>query len=490
MAAGLLWFLFLYTAALYLLLMLRDTIPSAAMVLFGILWLGYAILNRRLAPATPLNLPILLLLLLLPVSYRVSIDTALSLTKIFGLVLSAGFFFLVVNALRIKLLLLAAIAGFPALALGICLLGLIGSDWSLLSSSFLSPIYNRLPHLIESVPRSTFNGINVNTIGGALTFFFPMFILLLWNRSAILSAINEASSKFRVPRWLYTLFMLGGLGLVSLTLLLTQSRGAVLGILVGTLAVAIWKDRRFLWALPASAVVVLLVFLLVAHGSPSQLLAMLDTNQYNTLSGRLEAWRNTIYLIQDFPLTGAGIGTYSKLFSDVYTFIPFSLQGAGSYHAHNLLLAVTIDLGIPGLLLYVAIHSAAAAMALRATRTAPTLSRTLLMALTCGLLAHQIFGITDAFLLGTKLGLILWLFLGVLAALYNQEVRSASTPSLFANAARGIVLWLLFSAAALSLAVVNIYASLGIALVLGIAMGILLVLPPGGRKLELATNEA
>jgi len=34
------------------------------------------------------------------------------------------------------------------------------------------------------------------------------------------------------------------------------------------------------------------------------------------------------------------------------------------------------------------------------------------------MLAHQVFGLTDAFLLGTKPGVVMWVFMGLIAALY------------------------------------------------------------------------
>lgn len=40
------------------------------------------------------------------------------------------------------------------------------------------------------------------------------------------------------------------------------------------------------------------------------------------------------------------------------------------------------------------------------------------MGLACGMLAHQVFGLTDAFLLGTKPGVVMWVFMGLIAALY------------------------------------------------------------------------
>jgi hypothetical protein len=41
------------------------------------------------------------------------------------------------------------------------------------------------------------------------------------------------------------------------------------------------------------------------------------------------------------------------------------------------------------------------------------------------MLAHQIFGITDAFMLGTKSGAVMWVFFGLVAALYVHRGKLA-----------------------------------------------------------------
>ena len=68
-------------------------------------------------------------------------------------------------------------------------------------------------------------------------------------------------------------------------------------------------------------------------------------------------------------------------------------------HAHNELLQVAIDLGIPGFVAYVALLAG------------------LNLGLGASMLAHQVFGLTDAFLLGTKPGVVMWMIMGLITGL-------------------------------------------------------------------------
>ncbi len=101
--------------------------------------------------------------------------------------------------------------------------------------------------------------------------------------------------------------------------------------------------------------------------------------------------------------------------------VPFSTSRLPTQvtHAHNELLQVAVDLGIPGLVGYVALLTTFAVTAWRAYHALnDRWLRALIVGLACGMLAHQVFGLTDAFLLGTKPGVVMWVFMGLIAALY------------------------------------------------------------------------
>jgi putative inorganic carbon (HCO3(-)) transporter len=80
---------------------------------------------------------------------------------------------------------------------------------------------------------------------------------------------------------------------------------------------------------------------------------LLSNDTLGSLNGRMEVWSRAIYMIQDFPFTGIGMGTFTPVADALY---PFFLAEPGSIsHAHNLFLQVGVDLGIPGLLAWLAI---------------------------------------------------------------------------------------------------------------------------------------
>ena len=54
--------------------------------------------------------------------------------------------------------------------------------------------------------------------------------------------------------------------------------------------------------------------------------------------------------------------------------------------------------------------------------------RVLALALGANLLAVHIFGMTDAIALGTKVGLLFWLNLGLLSALHSVEWHARQNP--------------------------------------------------------------
>jgi len=88
-------------------------------------------------------------------------------------------------------------------------------------------------------------------------------------------------------------------------------------------------------------------------------------------------------------------------------------------HAHNELLQVAIDLGIPGFVAYIALLAAFVRTAWRVyTWATDKRVKWLVLGLGAGTLAHQVFGLTDAFLLGTKPGVVMWIVMGLITGLY------------------------------------------------------------------------
>jgi putative inorganic carbon (HCO3(-)) transporter len=136
-----------------------------------------------------------------------------------------------------------------------------------------------------------------------------------------------------------------------------------------------------------------------------------------------------MYMIQDFPFSGVGMGTFSEVADRLY---PFFLFAPGTVeHAHNLYLQVAVDLGLPGLIAWLAILFALVAAAYLTWRSGRASGSSWLAGIGAGLLAAQValvvHGFTDAVVWGmVRSAPLVWLVWGLgAAAFYLATVPEA-----------------------------------------------------------------
>ena len=397
-------------AAIYLYFVVSDQVPLVAWAIIALIWVA------RLLTAgfrsTPFDLPIAWLLVMLPVSLAVSTNWSLSVPKAYGVGLSALFFYAVVNQVenfRATTIWLALI--FAAIALA----GMIGTDWAqdkIVSATF---IYDKLPRFIQGIPRSIAGGFNRNGIGGTLALTIPF----LASQLSVFRIPYSERKKPNTEYWLPNTVLLSSLILSLLALALTQSRGGILGTAIGLLAVAIWRERRMVWSLVVGALALVTMFALGYGDALLAFVLRMDAGA-GTFASRMEVWTRGLMMVQDFPYTGIGIGTYNTIAHALY---PFFIAAPDEVvaHAHNNFLQVAVDLGIPGLMAYTTLQTVFVIVALRVYRARPD-TRAMMVGVMAGMLAHQVFGLTDAFMLGTKPGVLMWIFCGLVAVAYHPRV--------------------------------------------------------------------
>ncbi len=430
-------FEFVVLSLAYVYFVVTDSVPVTAFLLIGLLWLLRWATTGTFLRRTPLDLPIALILLWLPISLWVSTNWWLSLPKVYGVLFGAVFFFAVAANVRSKQDLVHAAFWLALVCGAIALAGLVGTDWAQGKILSLSFVYDRLPRFIQGIPRSIAGGFARNGVGGTLTLTIPLVASLLVaylarQRESRTDHLRHHESPGSGPdawnRAIQALFpwaLVAALALSLVTLGLTQSRGAILGTAAGILALGIWRERRAAWLIVALGLGLIVAVLLGQGNTLIDFLLRMDAKS-GTLASRLEVWQRGIWMVQDFPLTGIGIGTYNEIAHSLY---PFFIAGPDEVvaHAHNNLLEVAVDLGVPGLVAFVGLLAGFVILALRAYRAVPAPEiRALLVGLVCGMLAHQVFGLTDAFILGTKPGVLLWVFMGLAVAIYQNRARSSS----------------------------------------------------------------
>ncbi len=210
-------------------------------------------------------------------------------------------------------------------------------------------------------------------------------------------------------------------------LILTQSRGGWIAALAGLFALLVlWAlalpptpaRRRLRLAAVAWMIVGLLAILWIGPDTLRDLWlnppAESAVGPLITLNYRKELWPWAITAISDFPFTGLGLGAFRQV---VFRLYPLSLPvGQDIGHAHNIFLQTALDVGLPGLVVYLALLIVAAAVGWRVARADAGL-RAVALGLLAGLFALHVFGLADALALGAKPGVVFWFALGLLAAM-------------------------------------------------------------------------
>jgi O-antigen ligase len=148
---------------------------------------------------------------------------------------------------------------------------------------------------------------------------------------------------------------------VAVGILLSLSRGAWVGIIIGLAAMLVaWSPAVRRW-LPASAAGLVLVVLLTASnilpgGWSDRLVAVVEnfgifdvrsvdvTGENFAVVERMAHWQAGWYMLLDHPLLGVGIGNYPAAY-DTYA-LPGWPEPLG--HAHNYYLNMAAETGLPG----------------------------------------------------------------------------------------------------------------------------------------------
>jgi putative inorganic carbon (HCO3(-)) transporter len=411
---------------------------TPALLLVPLFWCARRWSRGYFVEPTPLNVPIALLALMVLVSLYATFDMAYSLPKIAGMVLGMGAFFALVGAAFSPRAWILAALLFLLLGLGVAGLGLLGTAW-IHKFAVLEPLLALVPARIAGLPGAA-EGFHPNEVAGALLWVTPFALTAalaaLGNFKPLCKKIGRAKATGALTAILLSATVLTGV------LVLTQSRGGwIAAALTFPLLVVLFLRGRARLAL-ALAVVVLVaggaIWIGTAHPDSLRTLVLGPTEDparglsLENLSVRVEIWSRAIYGIEDFSITGMGMNNFRRILPVLYPLFSIGPE-ADIGHAHNTFLQAALDLGIPGLIAYLAIHISAFAMLIatwlrRAQLPFPEpLSRALILGLGGGLAAHLIYGLTDAVALGAKPGVLWWMLLGLVASLYRGPALRKET---------------------------------------------------------------
>lgn len=386
----------------FLILFFSNRLPLllsfCALLTIILLWICRKKVLGFFTVGSPVDLPILFLLLCSIPSLYASVDLGASVAELLALIACIAFFYGVFNGVDSDKKLQIALLVFTGVGIGVVLCASLVMQFSPAKLPLVPGLYNLLP---DALPRR----IHFNYIGGALTLFFPLafwsFVLRYWQHKT----------------WYVTAGAILGLGLLA-----TQSRGALLGSVVALGVTGALLNRWVRWGFPG---------LIVGGGALLYVIggeALLErVGGSGAVWGRVELWEQAIHIIQDFPFTGIGMRTFPLLTDSLYPVFLGAPNTPGT-HVHNLYLQVTVDIGIPGFIAFCALLGAWGGMVWEVL----VLSRSMeggwpyeipALGLAGGGLAHMVYSLTDAITLGDKAGGVFWGVLGLSAVLW-QRVRS------------------------------------------------------------------
>jgi len=445
-------------------------------------WVGNCWFKQHFVASTPLNLLLFPLLIMVLVSLYATFDVEFSLGKVAGTLLGVFVFFGLVQFIDRGPRLWLGISGLCFGGVVFALVSLVVTDWRLAQKvGFLSDLSRMFPVRFRGLPGLE-AGFNPNPVGGTVVLFIPLLLVLALylfrtrpaagRTTATPSAGNllvhrRATALLRVSV-VVTLFFLGAV------VLLSQSRSAWAGFTVAAGFLLCVHFRCFRWWTLAVVLVTVLLPLVFQPGREARdkfLKGMPLVGEIH-LESRLEIWAKAIDGIQEFSSTGMGMNSFRKA-----VHVRYPLDSVSPDHdiasAHNHILQAALDLGIPGMVVYVAIWAAVARMLAMVGRwSGDPLKRLVAMGLGAGLLAQWVYQTTDAIPLGAKVGIFWWIALGLVVSMFilvEREGVFEKTPGVREWVV--LLMWVLFSLLSIWVVGKRPYLGLGIGVIGGVVLG-------------------
>lgn len=399
-------------------LVVPDLFPSftlLALFALGAIW-AISLAWFRL-PASPFDVLLAIWCIALVLGILVTADPGETLPKATNLVLGLGVWRYLVSAARTRRRVYVAVGFFLLLCLGFSLVGIAGSE----EFPKIPALAAFNPFRGHALPGLENLSIHPNQLAGLVCLYWPLLISL------------TIAPPPGLRSWVWRIVLAALALLATAILILTQSRGGWVGAAAGLFGLLVlWGlilppsgPRRTLrrvaagWALAA--------LLLLAAVGPARIQELwLDPPQETavgtllTLNYRKELWPWAITAVQDFPYTGVGLGAFRQVAFRLYPLAMAPGQDIG--HAHNIFLQTALDVGLPGLIVYLALLFVAGGVGWRVAGREGDY-RSFSLGLLAGLIAVHVFGLADALALGSKPGVVFWFSLGLLAAMNNLVSR-------------------------------------------------------------------
>lgn len=334
-----------------------------------------------------------------------------SLPKISGILYGIFVFYALTRLLDSKKLIRAGTHVFIAGAVSLAAIGLTGmleSRESFVGKAFTF-LFKKVPHKNWGFKGAEL-GLNPNAVAGVMMIFVPLsLVIAAW----ALRKKRGRGSAFLYLQWLDAVAFAVLSCFFCFVLFLTQSIASwvALGISLW-LVLPSWKTKAA-GLLPAVAF--LFGILVLLPGKMDRDAARQGTPFWKEkIEARYKWWDEGLKAVGEKPITGIGVNQ-------------LRMRPGFGYehsHAHNHMLHTAAELGIPGLVAYLAILVGAGWMCYKVwLQSGVGWIRAAALGLGAGQLAHFIFGMGDSIPLGAKPGVFFWFSLALITAMFNYIKR-------------------------------------------------------------------
>ncbi len=445
-------------------------------------WVGNCWCKKHFVASTPLNLLLFPLLTMVLVSLYATLDVEFSLAKVAGTLLGVFVFFGLVQFVDRGPRLWLGIGSLCFGGVVFALVSLVVTHWVTgYKIGFLAGLNQIFPVRFRGLPGLE-EGFNPNPVGGTLVLFVPLLLVLalylLRTRAAACTATATPSAG-NLPAHRIGMTLLRGSAIVSIfllgaVLLLSQSRSAWAGFGLALGFLLCVRFRWFRWGTLALVLVTVALLWLFQPGQETwgKFWKEMPLVGEIYLESRLEIWTKAIEGIQDFAFTGMGMNSFRKVVHVRYPLTTIK-PNTDIASAHNHILQAALDLGIAGMVVYVAMWAAVARMLAMVGRwSGDPLKRLVAMGLGAGLLAQLVYQTTDAIPLGAKVGIFWWITLGLVVSMFilvEREGVFERRPGVREWVV--LLMWVLFSLLSIWVVGKRPYFGLGIGVVGGVVLG-------------------
>ena len=242
--------------------------------------------------------------------------------------------------------------------------------------------------------RALWNFIYGNSNDLAALTFFPLGV-------ALAVALTEK------PGWIKKAALIGT-GVLPLIILLTQSRGALIALVVCALMFFLShsKGKRLKTLLGAAALCVIILPFVPSSAwqrfkgmsALTSTATVAEADPEGSAEARYNIWRVARAIISENPVSGIGLGAYARAHATYAPRIGVPVAALGFRDTHSTYLNVAAETGLPGLFLFLAMIAVVVVPTERTRRAAKGTPRaTQLLALELGLLGFMLAGVFGSF---------------------------------------------------------------------------------------------